>query len=73
MDRYGGDYDVILVDWHNLAWFLQVETYQSSFVNISSCYVILVQEKYHVLFFDGFRKVCYTWTFTVSDLFPPPY
>ena len=27
MDRYGGDYDVILVDWHNLAWFLQVETY----------------------------------------------
>ena len=25
MDRYGGDYDVILVDWHNLAWFLQVK------------------------------------------------
>ena len=24
MDKYGGDYDVILVDWHNLAWFLQV-------------------------------------------------
>ena len=54
MDRYGGDYDVILVDWHNLAWFLQVETYQSSFVNISSCYVILVQDKYHVIFFDVF-------------------
>ena len=24
MDKYGGDHDVILVDWHNLAWFLQV-------------------------------------------------
>ena len=54
MDRYGGDYDVILVDWHNLAWFLQVETYQSSFVNISSCYVILVQDKYRVIFFGVF-------------------
>jgi len=36
MDRYGGDYDVILVDWHNLAWFLQISSWDDYIYDLAA-------------------------------------
>jgi len=36
MDKYGGDHDVILVDWHNLAWFLQITSWDDYFYDLAA-------------------------------------